>query len=915
MSDKNKKFRMLNREKSYLRSTVSYYISRNSSTNIDNFTLLVNKDGNSYTERKRLSDMPLTSNIGNFERVNTEFTAPLKKINIQNIKSFEQLDLKPSNLNLFAGKNSSGKSTILETIALLTNWAHTKNTVYDGLAFKYDFGIKNFSEFKSNFAESDENIILEILSTNISDSGGFKIGNTKISFVLGGDAGNIDALKYAPIETIKFEYDNHKMFEAIKNNEDIEDSFVPVNSVIENHNSSYCFEDLDVPLNKGFDLMNFHSKKLEKLNLKSHGPSNFDKNINFPLHRDRSEQLEKFIKLGGNKKDKVIKKNTPVSYVDVSVCETESALRRTRLYGCSFASGEKEFKSFPNSDIDLFLGVNQNYLIRWLALDYINLKTEEIKIRKQNSTSSLDRVTSHQKLINNILENDDEFNQIVIDEQKKNSKTPPIESKEMLADTIISSLFNLNLKVKPSFNVEGYEFLGLFDFPIEAFQMTQISDHYKEVNMTNLLDWIKIGSGSLKNIKHNIKVRKKLMLEDTTFEKEEIELIHASYQNFTEVSLNLLELTEQAIVKISNVDGDILSAIKEMYKEIDDVLSSSKEPISFYDEWEVTKFWILEILSTYSLENSLPVNSNNSVLIPFSYDLISESFFKSRMSNSTLFSNINSTLKNSFESLFTTTFIGPLRERSEFKDDIFSYNYPYTLGNKGEKSGSFLSTFSENIINFPVPKLIKDIENNKIDSFKKYNKPGTYIEHLSNWINFLELADEIKVDDTGAIKVLQDSSRGKNLSLENIGVGVSQVLPVLLSCMTSQKADEQEILLLEQPELHLHPSAQAKLADFFIAVALSKKKSLFIETHSEHILNRLRLRQIQLKNQTDFIKIFFTNKHSDGKTKIEEFTINEDGSYDFEAYPEGFFDQTQLESREIAKALITKQTKKTKKNQ
>ena len=49
--------------------------------------------------------------------------------------------------------------------------------------------------------------------------------------------------------------------------------------------------------------------------------------------------------------------------------------------------------------------------------------------------------------------------------------------------------------------------------------------------------------------------------------------------------------------------------------------------------------------------------------------------------------------------------------------------------------------------------------------------------------------------------------------------------------------------------------------------------------------------------------------------KEEEFTINEDGSYDFEAYPEGFFDQTQLESREIAKALITKQTKKATKNQ
>ena len=55
MSDKNKKSRMLPREKSYLRSTVSYYLSRNSSTNIDNFTLLVNKDGNSYTEKKELA--------------------------------------------------------------------------------------------------------------------------------------------------------------------------------------------------------------------------------------------------------------------------------------------------------------------------------------------------------------------------------------------------------------------------------------------------------------------------------------------------------------------------------------------------------------------------------------------------------------------------------------------------------------------------------------------------------------------------------------------------------------------------------------------------------------------------------------------------------------------------------------------
>ena len=74
--------------------------------------------------------------------------------------------------------------------------------------------------------------------------------------------------------------------------------------------------------------------------------------------------------------------------------------------------------------------------------------------------------------------------------------------------------------------------------------------------------------------------------------------------------------------------------------------------------------------------------------------------------------------------------------------------------------------------------------------------------------------------------------------------------------MITQKNEEEEILLLEQPELHLHPSAQAKLADFFIAVSITKRKTLFVETHSEHILNRLRLRKIQLKDQKEFIKIF-----------------------------------------------------------
>jgi predicted ATPase len=59
-------------------------------------------------------------------------------------------------------------------------------------------------------------------------------------------------------------------------------------------------------------------------------------------------------------------------------------------------------------------------------------------------------------------------------------------------------------------------------------------------------------------------------------------------------------------------------------------------------------------------------------------------------------------------------------------------------------------------------------------------------------------------------------------------------------------APEGSSLLLEQPEWHLHPSVQTKLADFFLSLTMMGKQCI-IETHSEHIVNRLQLRMVQLK--------------------------------------------------------------------
>ncbi|WP_180828388.1 AAA family ATPase, partial [Vibrio parahaemolyticus] len=67
------------------------------------------------------------------------------------------------------------------------------------------------------------------------------------------------------------------------------------------------------------------------------------------------------------------------------------------------------------------------------------------------------------------------------------------------------------------------------------------------------------------------------------------------------------------------------------------------------------------------------------------------------------------------------------------------------------------------------------------------------------------------------------------------------VIPIVMQCLLSNKND---ILIFEQPELHLHPKIQAKLCDLFIAMSLNGRQ-IIIETHSEYIINRLRYRIAQ----------------------------------------------------------------------
>ena len=135
-----------------------------------------------------------------------------------------------------------------------------------------------------------------------------------------------------------------------------------------------------------------------------------------------------------------------------------------------------------------------------------------------------------------------------------------------------------------------------------------------------------------------------------------------------------------------------------------------------------------------------------------------------------------------------------------------------------------------------------------------------------------------------------------------MGVGVSQVLPILVMCLL---ADTDSILVFEQPELHLHPKVQTLLGDFFLSMALSNKQCI-VETHSEYFIDRLRFRiaaALPGKELNSLTKIYFVEKPSQ-TSAFREVMINEYGA--ISDWPEGFFDQSQQQAEEILRAAAMK---------
>ena len=179
------------------------------------------------------------------------------------------------------------------------------------------------------------------------------------------------------------------------------------------------------------------------------------------------------------------------------------------------------------------------------------------------------------------------------------------------------------------------------------------------------------------------------------------------------------------------------------------------------------------------------------------------------------------------------------------------------------------------------------------DMYRKPQQSGfSEFDLLNQMLDQLEIPYEFEQNPLSKLRnpleqkwTLKDVRSGAPVALDQVGYGVSQLLPVIDVCVHARK----QIICVEEPELHLHPRLQARLGNLFATAVVRGGNQLIVETHSESILLRIRrlIRGGQLHPE-DVAVIYVDNTDEDGAS-IRRLRLGAQGEL-LDPWPTGFFD-------------------------
>ncbi|MGI4883604.1 MAG: DUF3696 domain-containing protein [Janthinobacterium lividum] len=251
-------------------------------------------------------------------------------------------------------------------------------------------------------------------------------------------------------------------------------------------------------------------------------------------------------------------------------------------------------------------------------------------------------------------------------------------------------------------------------------------------------------------------------------------------------------------------------------------------------------------------------------------------------------------IEESFYHLFDQIYyLGPLRE---YPRRLYSWagDKPQGVGDRGEDVIAALLASRQQ-----GPSII--ISNNQ--------SKRTVEEHVAHWLIELGLIYSFVVQPIAPNRKeyevrIQRTSESASVFLTDVGFGVSQILPVLVLLFY---VPEGSTVILEQPEIHLHPAVQAGLADVFIDAIKRRRIQIILESHSEHLLQRLQRRMAEEIIEPEAVKLYFTSI-KEGRSELTTLDLDEYGN--IHNWPEGFFGDAFGEAAAKMKAEMKREMQK-----
>lgn len=199
--------------------------------------------------------------------------------------------------------------------------------------------------------------------------------------------------------------------------------------------------------------------------------------------------------------------------------------------------------------------------------------------------------------------------------------------------------------------------------------------------------------------------------------------------------------------------------------------------------------------------------------------------------------------------------------------------------------------------------VVPDGENTRFILDRLATEKNPAFQEIKNWIcEKLHLAKDFQVvkESGNRYRVVVTNKQDIKVDLMHMGLGLSQILPIITQGCISQPYS---LMIVEDPDVHMHPSVQAAMADFFIFLCKVKNVAALVETHSDHFITRVRRRIAEEVIKPDLVNLVFVENNF-GRSTYNSISLSLKGKLEGHM-PKGFMDTADEDFRAIIQASMS----------